>query len=168
MHIVRPERPEDVPGIRHVNESAFETPTEAALVDALRQQAQPTISLVALSGDVIVGHIMFSPVVVSSPPDMHVLGLAPMAVLPMWQRQGIGSSLVQAGLEACRRRGAVAVVVLGHPEYYPRFGFTPASQFGLTSEYDVPDEVFMAIELTPGALRATTGTVRYHPAFASV
>ncbi len=96
------------------------------------------------------------------------MGLAPMAVAPMHQKKGTGSALVQAGLDQCRQLDFVAVVVLGHPEYYPRFGFSPASQFGIGSEYDVPEEVFMAMELQPDALSRKTGRVRYHPAFKEV
>jgi putative acetyltransferase len=88
--------------------------------------------------------------------------------LPGRQKQGIGSRLVEAGLDECRRAGFDVVVVLGHPEYYPRFGFRPASIFGLRSEYDVPDPVFMAMELTPGAAMGVQGLVRYHEAFARV
>ena len=167
MHIRR-EQPDDIPGIRAVNVQAFDTATEADLVDALREQARPIVSLVSVIDDVIVGHILFSPVTLSSDPDLSVMGLAPMAVAPPRQRQGIGSALVRAGLEECRRLNAAAVVVLGHAEYYPRFGFAKASRFGLTSEYDVPDEVFMAIELNAGSLRGKAGVVRYHPAFAAV
>jgi putative acetyltransferase len=167
MHIIRSEQPEDIPGIRHVNRSAFETATEADLVDALRQQAQPIVSLVAVDGDVVVGHILFSPVTLSSHPEMQIMGLAPMAVVPVRQRQGIGSELVRAGFEECRRLGFVAVVVVGHAAYYPRFGFAKASGYGLVSEYDVPDDVFMALELKAGALRRKPGTIRYHPAFPS-
>jgi putative acetyltransferase len=93
------------------------------------------------------------------------MGLAPMAVLPAHQRRGVGSSLVRAGLDVCRHRGVDAVVVLGHAAFYPRFGFQPASRFGIRSEYDVPDDVFMAIELRPGALAGPAGLVRYHAAF---
>jgi putative acetyltransferase len=96
------------------------------------------------------------------------MGLAPMAVLPARQRQGIGSALVRDGLGRCRELGYEAVVVLGHPGYYPRFGFVPASRFGIGCEYDVPAEVFMALELVPGALRGKPGTIRYHPAFAEL
>lgn len=91
-----------------------------------------------------------------------------MAVLPECQRQGIGSLLVREGLRECQRIGHEIVVVLGHPEYYPRFGFVPASSKGLRSEYDVPDEVFMVAELTPGALKGRTGLVKYHPEFNAV
>ncbi len=93
------------------------------------------------------------------------MGLAPMAVLPVHQRRGIGSSLVRAGLEACTQLGFAAVIVLGHAEYYPRFGFQPASRFALRCEYDVPDDVFMALELEAGILTGKTGTIQYHPAF---
>ena len=161
---IRRERPADVAGVRHVNESAFDTPLEANLVDRLRAEATPLISLVADDDGLIVGHILFSPVTLSSDDGVRVLGLAPMAVLPDRQRRGIGSSLVHAGLDECRMKGAAAVVVLGHPKYYPRFGFRPASSFGITGEYDVPDDVFMALELMPGVL-AGKGTIRYHPAF---
>jgi len=88
-----------------------------------------------------------------------------MAVLPTHQRRGIGSALVRQGLERCRRMGCSAVVVLGHPEYYPRFGFVPASRYGISSEYDVPDEVFMAIEIEPGALQGLSGRAAYDDAF---
>lgn len=165
LHIRR-ERPEDIPEVRRVNQSAFDTALEADLVDALRQHARPIVSLVAVESDVVVGHILFSPVTLSSEPEVAIMGLAPMAVVPTRQRHGIGSALVRAGLEACRRLGGTAVIVLGHPGYYPRFGFVPASAFGLVSEYDVPDDVFMALELRAGALRGKAGMVRYHPAFA--
>ena len=165
---IRTERAEDIPAVRQVNRSAFGTTLEADLVDALRQQARPIVSLVAVERDVVVGHILFSPVTLSSEPEVAIMGLAPMAVVPTRQRHGIGSALVRAGLEACRRLGGTAVIVLGHPEYYPRFGFVPASTFGLVSEYDVPDDLFMAVELRAGALRGKAGMVRYHPAFAHV
>jgi putative acetyltransferase len=163
---IRAERAEDLPGIREVNVAAFETPLEADLVEALRARARPLVSLVAVDGAEIVGHTLFSPVTLLSHPDEPIMGLAPMAVAPARQRQGIGSALVRAGLEECRRQGAHAVVVLGHADYYPRFGFVPASTFGLRSEYEVPDDVFMALELDAGALHQRAGTIRYHPAFA--
>jgi putative acetyltransferase len=164
----RPERPADVAAVAAVNRAAFETGLEADLVNALRAQAEPIVSLVADDGGAIVGHILFSPVTLSADAGLPVMGLAPMAVAPSRQRRGIGSALVRAGLDRCRELGYAAVVVLGHPAYYPRFGFVPASRFGIGSEYDVPDDVFMAIELRAGILRGTPGTVRYHPAFSSL
>jgi putative acetyltransferase len=167
MHI-RSERLTDIPGIRAVNLAAFETSTEADLVDALRRQADPIVSLVAEDGGAIVGHILFSPVTLTAHPELRIIGLAPMAVVPARQRQGIGSALVHEGLRRCRSLVFSVVVVLGHAEYYPRFGFTPASHFGLGCEYDVPEEVFMVLELERDALKGKSGTIRYHPAFASV
>ena len=167
MHI-RDERPEDAESIRAVNLAAFETNVEADLVDALREQATPIVSLVAEDAGSIVGHILFSPVTLVESPNLPMMGLAPMAVVPGRQRQGVGSRLVREGLERCRRAGAAAVVVVGHATYYPRFGFVPGSRFGIGCEYDVPDDVFLVCELRDGALRTVTGTVRYHPAFASV
>ena len=96
------------------------------------------------------------------------MGLGPMAVAPEHQRAGVGSALIRAGLDACRALDRSAVVVLGHATYYPRFGFVPASTFGLACEYDVPDEVFMALELVPCALSDVSGTTRYSPAFSDL
>ena len=166
--LIRAEKECDQDTVHAVNMSAFKTPSEADLVDALRTQAQPVVSLVAEENGEVVGHIMFSPVSLSDHPNLKVMGLAPMAVVPVHQRTGIGSALVRAGLDQCRQLDFVAVVVLGHPEYYPRFGFSPSSQFGIDSEYDVPEEVFMAMELQPEALSGKTGRVRYHPAFSNV
>lgn len=166
--IIRAERPIDIAAIDAVNRAAFETDAEARLVALLRAQATPVISLVAEADDRVVGHIMFSPIEAAGAAAGAVLGLAPMAVLPEYQRRGIGSDLVRAGLDACRGIGVTALVVLGHPEFYPRFGFIPASRFGLTSEYSVPDDVFMAMELEQGSLTGVSGVVRYHPAFGTL
>ncbi len=168
METIRAERSGDLEGVRAVNEGAFPTRAEADLVDRLRSQASPVISLVALDGTAIVGHILFSPATLERREPLRLMGLAPMAVLPSHQRRGIGSALVASGLDACRNLGVDAVVVLGHARYYPRFGFCPASTFGLRSEYDVPDDVFMALELRPGSLAGSTGVVRYHDVFRSV
>ena len=166
--LIRTENEKDRDAVFAVNGSAFETPAEATLVDMLREQAQPIVSLVAEDQGNVVGHIMFSPVSLSENHDLKVMGLAPMAVAPEHQRKGIGSALVRAGLEQCRQLDFVAVVVLGHPEYYPRFGFSPSSRFGIDSEYEVPEEVFMAMELKPEALSGKTGRVKYHAAFSNV
>ena len=167
MHI-RDEEERDRTGVYALNAAAFETPAEAELVDALRERAHPVLSLVAEAEGKLVGHILFSPVTLPERPDRKIMGLAPMAVAPGRRRRGIGSALVREGLERCRRMGFGAVVVLGHPEYYPRFGFQPASRFGLGCAYDVPDEVFMALELQPGYLRGVAGPVAYHPAFDAI
>lgn len=163
---VRAERPADAAAIREVNEAAFGASLEADIVDKSRALSLPWISLVAEVAGEIVGHILFSPVTLGGHERVRLVGLAPMAVLPARQRQGIGTRLVHEGLSQCRSEGYDAVVVLGHPGYYPRFGFTPASRFGITSEYAVPDEVFMCLELRQDALRGVSGRVVYSEAFA--
>jgi putative acetyltransferase len=165
---IREERPVDAEAIRIVNLAAFGTTTEADLVESLRRHGAPIISLVAEEEPNIVGHIMFSPVTLDGQGPPALMGLAPMAVVPARQRRGIGASIVVEGLERCRHINAGAVVVLGHAEYYPRFGFVPASRFSLRCEYDVPENVFMVRELHGGALKGVSGTVRYHPVLANV
>jgi putative acetyltransferase len=167
MH-VRAEVPSDHAQVAQVHRLAFGRPAEAALVDRLRAAGRAVVSLVAdEAGAGVVGHILFSPVTLDAAdgPPPRWLGLAPLAVLPERQRAGIGAALVRAGLAAAGRLGATAVVVLGHPVYYPRFGFAPASRFGLRCVYDAPDEAFMALELVPGACAGRRGLVRYAPEF---
>jgi len=163
--LIRPEEERDWPAVYAVLAAAFETPFEASLVNALREQARPVISLVAQRNQTIVGHIFFSPVSLTGHLDLQIVGMAPVAVAPSQQRQGIGSSLVRAGLECCKHLGVRAVVVLGHSKYYPRFGFVPSSRFAIGCEYDVPDEVFMVMELQFSYLRGQSGIIKYHPAF---
>ncbi len=163
--LIRTEGERDCAAVYAVNAAAFETPLEANLVNALRQQAQPLISLVAEDEGAIVGHILFSPVSLTGYAGVKIIGLGPMAVAPSHQRKGIGSALVRAGVDRCKQLGFGAVVVLGHPEYYPRFGFSTSSRFGIGCEYDVPEEVFMVMELQSDYLRGRTGTIRYHAAF---
>jgi len=164
---VRPEEPADALAIRTVNEAAFESSREADIVEALREKPDGLVSLVAESEGQVLGHILFSPVSLVGNSGLSLLGLGPMAVLPTHQRQGIGSALVREGLNQCRKMGCSAVVVLGHPEFYPRFGFVPASRYGISCEYDVPEEVFMLIELQPGSLQGARGKAIYNEAFAS-
>lgn len=162
---IRSEMSGDADAVRSLYRQAFESDAEARLVDALRVDADPCIALVAEDHGRVVGHILFTPVTLDNHAGLVLMGLAPMAVTASRRREGIGSALVRAGLEACRRAGAGAVFVLGHPGYYPRFGFEPAADFGIKSTYDVPDEAFMAVELIGGCLENVRGTVKYHRAF---
>lgn len=160
---VRPEDDADFGAIRTVNREAFGTVAEADLVDALRANGDAALSLVAESDSGVVGHILFSDLPVrTSVRDVAALALAPMSVLPRWQRRGVGSALVRAGLDRCREAGFQAVVVLGHPTYYPRFGFSARLAAPLQAPFSGP--AFMALELVPGALSAG-GVVRYPDAF---
>ncbi len=166
---IRREGPEDRTQVRRVNELAFGQPEEAGLVDALRSADAATLSMVAARDGDILGHILFSPVTVLSPAgDFPAIGLGPMAVLPEEQRRGIGSMLVRASLGELRRSGHGLVVVLGHPRYYPRFGFVRASTHGIRWEQAAPDEAFMLLELARGVLAGRSGVVRYRPEFAMV
>jgi putative acetyltransferase len=166
--LIRPEEPKDHSAVHAVNQSAFETSTEANLVDVLRREAHPIISLVAEAGGTIVGHVMFSPGSLTGHPDLQIMGLGPVAVVPEHQCKGIGTALIKTGLENCKALGFGAVIVLGHSEYYPRFGFLPSVRYGIRSEYDVPEDVFMLIELQPGYLQGATGVIKYHSAFNDV
>jgi len=166
---IRPEKPEDLPLIRHVNELAFGQPAEADLVEKLRDACSDALSLVA-EDSAIVGHILFSPVVVAAMERRVVgMGLAPLAVRPDRQRQGIGSQLVRRGLDILRARGCPFVVVVGHPEYYPRFGFEPASKRGLVSQWEgIPDAAFMVLVLDAHALAGASGVAKYRDEFNAV
>jgi len=162
MIAIRHEHPDDAAAVNEVNTAAFARADEAALVDRLRARATPYLGLVAVAGGEIVGHILFTPVTLHCYQAPYtIMALAPMAVRPAWQRRGVGSALVREGLAACRAAGHDVVVVVGHPAYYPRFGFVPARPAGLMSEPPFPDEAFMVAELTPGALRGRRGVVLY-------
>jgi putative acetyltransferase len=168
---IRPERPEDIASIDEINRLAFGGEEEAKLIKAIRGSDYfiPELSLVAVEDDRIVGHILFSPVTIeSSESSVTALALAPMAVVPECQNKGIGTDLVKHGLKVCKKLEYTIVIVVGHPEYYPRFGFSPAREYGLEAPFKVPDDVFMALELVPGALKNVRGMVKYNPAFDSV
>jgi putative acetyltransferase len=163
---IRYEEPGDHEAIRYVNDKAFEGEAEGKIVDALRSSGDFIISLVATFNEDVVGHILFSPVHIEAGESSRVaLGLGPMSVLPEYQRQGIGSKLVETGLKECQAMGHPVVVVLGHPWFYPRFGFVPSKPLGIEWEKGVPEEVFMVVELEQGALEGIKGIVKYHEAF---
>ena len=160
---IREEQSNDVAAIRRVILEAFEGPAEAELVAKLRANGKFELSLVAEVDRQVVGHILFTRVhIEKATPSHRTLGLAPLAV---FQRKGVGSALMRASLERCREMGHDAIVVVGHPEYYPKFGFLPASRYGLRCEYDVPEDVFMALELRVESLLGIGGLVRYQPEF---
>ncbi|MEU3958630.1 bifunctional class I SAM-dependent methyltransferase/N-acetyltransferase [Streptomyces buecherae] len=161
----RPETAADVDAIREINTAAFPTGLEAGIVDALRADPAAWIdglSLLAEAPDgTPVAHALLTRCHVDGAP---ALTLGPCAVLPSAQRTGAGSAAIRAGLDAARARGEGLVLVLGHPEYYPRFGFTPASRFGIRAPFEVPDEAMMALALDP-AHPIPTGTIEYPAAF---
>ena len=167
--IVRREEPQDIAAIRFVNEQAFGGSVEAHAIDALRDRGAATLSLVAVIDERVVGHLFFSPVTIESPErSWPGLGLAPLTVLPEYQRQGIGTALMNEGLEECRRLGHERVIVLGHPDYYPRFGFERASRYGVRFEFEAPDEACMILALQPGALDGVSGVANYQPEWSGV
>ncbi|MSR10337.1 MAG: N-acetyltransferase [Gammaproteobacteria bacterium] len=137
------------------------------MVSRLRTAATPIISLVAEHGAAIVGHILFTPVTLADSSQL-LMGLAPVAVTHALQNQGAGAALISAGLEQCRRAGVVAVFVLGHAEYYPRFGFVPSVLHGISCEYAVPPENFMCLALSANLIVPDHACVRYHTEFARI
>ncbi|GAA3753985.1 GNAT family N-acetyltransferase [Salinactinospora qingdaonensis] len=163
--ITRPETAADIPAIRAILLAAFPTAEEADLVDALR--ADPTawiegLSMIATTGDGSpVGYALLTRCRVDGAP---ALALAPCAVLPSLQRTGAGSAAIRAALDAAQARGENLVVVLGHADYYPRFGFTVASRLGIHVPFEVPDEAMMAMALDD-TRPIPTGTIRYPAAF---
>jgi putative acetyltransferase len=165
---IRPFGSGDAEAVRQVHLKAFAgRQDEARLVDSLHAADAAPVSLVALHGSCggVVGHALFSPVKVDNGgTSIRVVGLAPVGVLPEYQGQGVGSRLIRAGLEACRVAAYDAVVVLGEPGYYSRFGFERASAHGLSNEYGV-DHEFMVVELRSEALDGSAGTARYRPEF---
>ncbi len=171
MITIRPEMLEDYAVIFEVNKLAFGQENEAHLVENIRQAANfnPKLSLVAIKHEKIVGHLLFSPIVIQTPKDnITALALAPLAVRPEFQNQGIGSKLVKQGLEECQSLGHKVVVVIGHPNYYTRFGFSSATAKGLKAPFPVPDEAFMVLELVSGALDEISGMIKYPPVFDEV
>jgi putative acetyltransferase len=168
MITIREEQHQDIHVIREVNIQAFGQNQEADLVDTIRQSCNDLISLVAVAQNTIVGHIFFSPVTIESKAKKTILGmgLAPMAVLPAFQRQGVGTELVRDGIARVRKKGLPFIIVLGHASYYPRFGFEPASHYGIRCEWEVPDTAFMILLLDESQMHDSAGLARYLPEFA--
>lgn len=162
---IRKEEPKDQDAVFHLNLAAFDNGPEAALVDKLRASCKDALAFVAVEEGAVVGHLLFTPVTVDGS-SLVGMGLAPMAVLPSHQRKGIGSQLVRHGLKHLRQSGCAFVIVLGHPEYYPRFGFEVASTYRLLSQWEgVPDEAFMIAVFASHALPKTGGVARYRREF---
>ena len=165
MAEIRRERREDIPGIRNVHDLAFRRSEEGTVVDRVREAFDGLVSLVAVVEGRVVGHVLFSPVRIETGEgrDVFGMGLAPLAVLPEYQRRGIGTELMEAGLAALGQTSCPFVVVLGHPDYYPRFGFEPASRRGIRCKWDVPDEAFMVLVMDEEAMRGVAGLAHYRP-----
>jgi putative acetyltransferase len=160
-YVIRKEEEKDHQQVREIVQAAFPSEAESKLVDALRANGKAIISLVAVHGEEVLGHILFSPITTTPPSEAKGIGLAPVAVKPVCQSRGIGSQLIRDGLELCQQLHYDYCVVLGSPEYYGRFGFRKASEFDLQNEYGVDDE-FMVIQFTDSRAR---GLVRYAEEF---
>lgn len=168
MSMIRPEVPADHAAVHQLNRRVFGQDAEAVLVDALREGGYAVASLVAEVKGTIVGHILFCRLPIRTATGVvEAVSLAPLAVLPEHQRRGIGTALVRAGLEACRASHHRIAVVLGHPDFYLRFGFSPDLARRLESPFG-NGEAWMAIELVPGALDGVEGRVEYPPPFAAL
>jgi putative acetyltransferase len=163
---IREERPADVAAVREVNRRAFEQERESNIVDALRANGGALLSLVATIDDQVVGHVMYSRVSVGDMVNGAALG--PMAVLPEHQRQGIGTRLIDTGNQKIKDAGYPFIIVVGHAEYYPRFGFRPAGKYGIKCEWDVPEEVFMVLMLDAAKMQGVAGLAKYRDEFSTI
>jgi putative acetyltransferase len=163
---VKLETPADLQAIRWVNTAAFGRPAEANLVDVLRRHGQIIMSVVAAIEQEVVGHVLLTEVtLMPTVPGLRMLGLGPIAVLPKFQGQGVGSALMQEAIGLAAAHGWQAIVALGNSEFYARFGFVPAREVGLGCEFRVPAKSFAVLELRPGILEGLRGVVRYQPEF---
>ncbi len=169
MTTVRRERQGDEPQIYEANYQAFGRKEEAEVVDLLRNSCPEGVSLVAEEEGKIVGHILFTPTIIEDEGTSLVgTGLAPLAVLPQYQGKGVGSALVRAGLDEMRIAGEPFVIVVGHPGYYPKFGFERASKYGIRCEYSkVPDEAFMIAVFDESKMQGVKGVAKERPEFAA-
>ena len=171
--IIRQETPNDFNEVYEVIQIAFGQDNEAKLVDALRRDPTvfiPELSLVATDNNRIVGHILFTKIIIKDDKGNmnESLGLAPMAVTPEFQKRGIGGQLIKQGLEVAEGSDFKSVIVLGHEHYYPKFGFEPADKWNIKAPFDVPSDVFLAIELVKDGLKNISGTVIYPKEFGTV
>jgi len=164
---IRQESSNDHKQVYNIHEQAFGQKEEPEIVERIRkgQFFVPELSLVAEMENQVVGHILYSKIKINCTPEFECLALAPVAVLPAFQKQGIGKQLVRAGLKIAKDLDFEAVIVLGHKEYYPKFGFQKAATWSILCPFEVPDEHFMAIELKAGVLEGKAGTVVYPAEF---
>jgi putative acetyltransferase len=165
--LIRKEEKKDLKEIYEINRLSFGQENESKLIDKIRAGSNfiPDLSLVAVSGNRIVGHILFSKIKIIGSSVFETLALGPMAVIPAFQKKGIGSKLIKKGMIRAKELGFTSIIVVGHKEYYPRFGFERASKWGIKCPFEVPDEAFMAVELTEKALEDKAGTIRYPDEF---
>lgn len=163
---IREERPEDIAAIRDVNKRAFGQDQEGHIVDALRSNGAVLLSLIATLNGQVVGHIIYSPLTVGD--EVTGAALGPMAVVPEHQRQGLGGRLVEAGNRRMKDAGRPFIIVLGHADFYPRFGFTPACTRGIKCEWEVPDDVFMLLVLDETKMQGVSGPAKYREEFSTV
>lgn len=164
---IRAEDPSDSDAIGDVHTHAFRRDAEARLVELLRAHHQSVISLIAVCGDEVAGHVMFSPIAIEkSPEGFRGVALGPIAVRPEFQNNGIGTKLVQAGIDGCRRAGYDVIFVLGNPDFWQRFGFAQAIKYGICSEYNA-EHSFLSLEINAGMVPKIKGLVRYSTEFAA-
>jgi len=161
--LIRKEEKKDYKKIYIVNRLAFGQENESKLIEKIRKGGNfiPDLSLVAKVDSKIVGHILFSKIKIVGNSIFETLALAPMAVIPAFQKQGIGSKLIKKGMAKAKELGFDSIIVMGHKDYYPKFGFKRASTWNIKCPFKVPDEAFMAIELTKKALEGKAGIVNY-------
>jgi len=168
--IIRQEKPEDIDDIHALNDLAFGQPQEANIIDKLRINCYNLLSLVVIENEKVVGHILFSPVEIEGQHGIiRGMGLAPMAVLSEMQHKGIGTQLVKSGIDNLRKMQCPFIIVLGHPEYYPRFGFERASLYGIKCQWEgIPDDAFMILWLDKSKINRVSGLAKYRDEFSEV